>query len=149
VLPLHPLTPTGASRGSRGPIRALVLTGLSMAILAAVVGPTADLVVLALTVIALGGAAMLVRRNRRAAATPMRAAVPTAALSPAGTEAATSDALTERLRALYDDHVEQVNMALEEGREDLAQELADSYMDQSLSLIVGGGHPSPDDVRVP
>jgi hypothetical protein len=123
-------------------VRALVLTGLSMVILAAVVGPTTDLLVLA--VIALGAAAVLGRRARRAAAaaTPARSVIATGGLSPADTEAVTPENLTERLRALYDDHVEKLNLALEEGREDLAREVSDSYMDESLSLITGGGpHP--------
>jgi hypothetical protein len=119
-----------------------VLTGLSMAILAAVVGPTADLVVLALAAIALGAAALLGRRARRAAGTPIGPAVPTADLAPADTGAVTPDVLTERLRALYEDHVEKVNMAVGEGREDLVQELSDGYMDEALSLIAGGARPS-------
>jgi hypothetical protein len=144
VLPLHPQAPNGgtAPTTGRGRVRALVLTGLSMVILAAVVGPTTDLLVLA--VIALGAAAVLGRRARRAAAaaTPARSVIATGGLSPADTEAVTPDFLTERLRALYDDHVEKLNLALEEGREDLAREVSDSYMDESLSLITGGGpHP--------
>ncbi|HEV7875042.1 MAG TPA: hypothetical protein VGP00_00095 [Nocardioides sp.] len=143
MLPLRPLAPNGTSEGPQGPIRALALTGLSMALLAALVGPTAAFVVLSLAAIALGSAAVLGRRARRAATTtPIGSAAPTAGLSPADTEAVTPDVLTERLRVLYDDHVEKVNMALGEGREDLVQELSDSYMDEALSLIAGGARPS-------
>jgi hypothetical protein len=121
VLPLHPQAPNGgtAATTGRGRVRALVLTGLSMVILAAVVG----------------------RRTRRpaAAATPASSVIATGGLSPADTEAVTPESLTERLRALYDDHVEKLNLALEEGREDLAREVSDSYMDESLRLITGGG----------
>jgi hypothetical protein len=144
MLPLHPQAPNGGTAVTtrRGRVRALVLTGLSMVILAAVVGPTADLRVLAvITVIALGTAAVLGRRTRRpaAAVTPASSVMATGGLSPADTEAATPESLTERLRALYDDHVEKLNLALEEGREDLAREVSDSYMDESLRLITGGG----------
>jgi hypothetical protein len=147
MLPLHPLAPNGSTAATmgRGRVRSIVLTGLSMAILAAVVGPTADVIALAvITVIALGAATVLGRRTRQAAAaaTPTGSVIATAGPSPADTEAVTPEALTERLRALYDDHVEKLNLALEEGREDLARELSDSYMDESLSLITGGG-PSP------
>jgi hypothetical protein len=144
VLPLHPQAPNGgtAPTTGRGRVRALVLTGLSLVILAAVVGPTADLLVLAaITVIALGAAAVLGRRTRRAAAaaTPAGSVIATGGLSAADTGAVTPDSLNERLRALYDDHVEQLNLALEEGREDLAREVSDGYMDESLRLIAGGG----------
>jgi hypothetical protein len=39
-------------------------------------------------------------------------------------------------------------MALAEGREDLVQELSDSYMDQSLAAITGGGRRSPHSFHV-
>jgi hypothetical protein len=61
-----------------------------------------------------------------------------------GIDAVASDDLTERLRRLHDDHVEAVNMAIGEGREDLAQELSDSYMNQALGMITGGGSTTQD-----
>jgi hypothetical protein len=67
-------------------------------------------------------------------------------MPPAMTPAADVDPLaqidlTERLRRLYDEHVEQLNMALAEDRLDLVQELSDSYMDQALRLITAGASP--------
>jgi hypothetical protein len=147
VLPLRPLAPTGdtASAGRRGRIRTLALTGLSLALLVALVGPSADLVVLTLAAIALASAAALARRNRgSASASPVAPVTPAAVLPPVDSEPLPPDVLTERLRRLYDEHVEQVNMALEEGREDLAQEMADSYMDEALGLLTGGGQRFPD-----
>ncbi|HEY0401400.1 MAG TPA: hypothetical protein VGD09_05230 [Blastococcus sp.] len=153
MLPLHPLTPLGgatAPEDRRGRIRALVLTSVSLLVLAAVAGPTAALVTLSLAAITLAAAALLGRRARRAAATitPAPAGIPMADPSTADAEAVTPDVLTERLRVLHDDHVEQVNMALAEGREDLAQELSDSYMDESLALITTGGRRSPDHFHI-
>jgi hypothetical protein len=142
VLPLDPHTPT--TPGSHSPIRSLLLTGLALALLAVMIGPSAVVVLALAAAVALGSAAVVGRRHRRtAAAATVIAAVPVPAPPLADPETATEDALTERLRRLHEDTVEQVNMALEEGRDDLAQELSDSYMDQSLALITGGGHHSP------
>jgi hypothetical protein len=143
VLPLDPHTPT--TPGSHSPIRSLLLTGLALALLAVMIGPSAVVVLALAAAVALGSAAVVGRRHRRtaAAAATAIAAVPVPAPPLADPETATEDALTERLRRLYEDTVEQINMALEEGRDDLAQELSDSYMDQSLALITGGGHHSP------
>jgi hypothetical protein len=134
MFPLHTsASPAGASgpTGPRGPIRALLLTSLVLAAAAAVLAGAPGHLTLALAVAALGSAAVLGLRSRRVAAgpAPARDAVPTTV--PGDT---TGD-LTTRLRRLYDDHVEQVNLALAEGREDLARELSDAYMDQALSLI--------------
>jgi hypothetical protein len=145
VLPSHPVVPTGgtaATDASRGRILTLVVTGLVLGVAAAASDRTTGLA-LAVVVIALGAAAVVARRGRRAAARRGHAA--TSPTFPAADYAfVTPDELTERLRALYDDHVEQVNMALSEDREDLVQELSDSYMDQALHLITAGARPSSD-----
>jgi hypothetical protein len=47
-------------------------------------------------------------------------------------------ALTDRLRALHDDYVEMVDMALAEGRDDLVEQLADRYPDEALALLLAG-----------
>lgn len=57
--------------------------------------------------------------------------------------APTAEDLTAHLRRLHEAHVEKVNTALDEGREDLAAELADSYMDEALRAITAAG-PSMD-----
>ena len=49
--------------------------------------------------------------------------------------------LTERLRALHDAHVEEANMALTEGREDLVREASDRYTDASLVLLTSRPDP--------
>ena len=146
MLHTHPVIPTGGTPSAddaRGRTRTLVLTSLALAALALLIDGTAG-VVLALAVAALGATGLLVLRARRAAGrahldgpavpTPVRSAVDAGSVAP--------DDLTERLGQLYDDHVEQVNMALGEGRDDLVPALSDSYMDQSLRLITGGGRPS-------
>jgi hypothetical protein len=126
-----------------------VLTGVSLAVLAAVVGGATGLLVLAVAATALALARGL--RPRRATAVPApsgpgpdRTAIPSAvAALPVDPED-----LTIRLRRLHEDHVERVNMALAEGREDLVRELSDSYMDQSLTLITSGGQRSPDHFHI-
>ena len=51
------------------------------------------------------------------------------------------DELTERLRALHDACVEEVNTALAEGREDLVRESSDRYTDEALLLLTSARHP--------
>ena len=52
------------------------------------------------------------------------------------------DELTGRLRALHDARVEEVNMALAEGREDLVRESSDRYTDAALVLLTSALHPA-------
>jgi hypothetical protein len=148
VLPLHPLAPIGdaaAPEGGRGRIRALVLTSLSLAVLAVEVGTPAALLVLALAGTGLGAAAVLGLRARSAAVpAPAGPGTRTSVPIPVASEPTGSEDLTARLRQLHDDHVEMVNLAVSEGREDLVQELADSYTEQALGLMTGGGFRSPD-----
>jgi hypothetical protein len=73
------------------------------------------------------------------------ATVPTSAL-PAVPAAGPLDAvadgeLTAQLARLHDEHVEQANAAVAEGREDLLQEISDSYVEQAMSLMTGAGMP--------
>ena len=49
--------------------------------------------------------------------------------------------LTARLTRLHDDHVERVNAAVGEGREDLVQGLSDSYVEQAMALMTTAGLP--------
>jgi hypothetical protein len=132
VLPLHttasPIgTPAGPA-GLRGPIRALLLTGVALAAATVVLGGAPGHLALALAVSALGAAAVVGMRSRRVSAAPAPTASDGAVPGDAGE-------LTARLQQLHDDHVEQVNLALEEGREDLVLALSDTYMDQALVLI--------------
>ncbi len=50
--------------------------------------------------------------------------------------------ITDRLRARHDAHVEEVNMALAEGREDLVHESSDRYTDEALVLLTSAQHPA-------
>lgn len=52
------------------------------------------------------------------------------------------DELTQRLRALHDARVEEVNMALAENREDLVGEYSDRYTDAALVLLTSARHPA-------
>lgn len=49
-----------------------------------------------------------------------------------------ADELTESLRALHDDYVEMINMAVAEGRDDSLQQLSDRYADEALALLTTG-----------
>jgi hypothetical protein len=123
------VSPIGDSAGPlSSPIRVAVLTSAALAAVAAVVGGTTGYVALALAVGALGVAALLGMRSRWVAATPDQEPALDVLLDGDGE-------LSARLRRLHDEHVEQVNLALDEGREDLVRELSDAYMDQALNLI--------------
>ena len=146
MLPSSPVAPNAGSpapTGRRGRIRALVLMTVALTVLAFAADGAASLL-LVLAVTALGSAGLLILHTRSAAAAPRQDAP--LAMLPAMAPAADVDPLaqidlTERLRRLYDEHVEQLNMALAEDRLDLVQELSDSYMDQSLRLITAGASP--------
>jgi hypothetical protein len=146
VLPSSPVAPNAGSpapAGRRGRIRALVLMTVALTVLAFVADGAASLVFV-LAVTAVGTAGLLILHARSAAAAPRQYAP--LAMPPAMTPAADVDPLaqidlTEGLRRLYDEHVEQLNMALAEDRLDLVQELSDSYMDQALRLITAGASP--------
>jgi hypothetical protein len=145
VLPSSSVAPNAGSpapTGRRGRIRALVLMTVALAVLAFVADGAASLVFV-LAVTALGTAGLLILHARSAAAAPVAT---TAAAPPVTAPAADVDPLaqidlTERLRRLHDEHVEQLNMAVAEDRLDLVQELSDSYMDQALRLITAGASP--------
>jgi hypothetical protein len=146
VLPSSPVAPNAGSpapTGRRGRIRALVLMTVALAVLAFVADGAASFVFV-LAVTALGTAGLLILHARSAAAAPRQEAA--VAMRPATASAADVDPLaqidlTERLRRLYDEHVEQLNMAVAEDRLDLVQELSDGYMDQALRLITAGASP--------
>jgi hypothetical protein len=152
VLPSHPVVPNGGTAVTdtpRGRILTLVVTGLVLGAAAWAADRTAGLA-LAVIVIALGAATLVARRGRRASARWDRGHAATTPASPtADDEFVTPDELTERLRKLYEDHVEQVNMALGEDREDLVQDLSDSYVDQALRLITAGARPTPESLPLP
>ncbi len=146
------MSPRGdAPTSRRGRIRALVLTSLSLAVLMVVFGAATGLLVLAAAATALVAAAVLGLRAHSTAThpAPVRARASRIVIpSAVAPDSVDPEDLTGYLRRLHDDHVEQVNMALAEGREDLVQELSDSYMDQSLAAITGGGRRSPHSFHV-
>jgi hypothetical protein len=109
-----------------------VLTAFVLAALATVAGHALGLALLVAATAALGAAAALTMRAHWAAAV---AAEPRPVASPALDTAPAGDALSEELRRLHDVHVEKVNLALDEGREDLAREFADAYADEALALL--------------
>ncbi len=51
------------------------------------------------------------------------------------------DELTTRLARLHDEHVERANAAVAEGRDDLLQELSDSYVEEAMTLLTAAGMP--------
>jgi hypothetical protein len=46
-----------------------------------------------------------------------------------------SEHVVERLSALHDSYVDRINSVLEQGREDLAMDLSDTYTDEALRII--------------
>jgi hypothetical protein len=149
VLSLHPRSSTGgtsvpATRRDR--IRSLAVAGACLAVLAVLGGGTG---LVALAVVTLGTAAVLCRRAGHGSPRPAPSRLRTAPLTSIAAEPVEPEDLTARLRRLHDDHVEQVNMALAEDREDLVQELSDNYMDESLALITAAGRRSPDTFLIP
>jgi phage shock protein A len=53
----------------------------------------------------------------------------------------TSDDTSQYLEYLREAYVYKVNAALQRGREDLAAELADDYLDEVRSALEAGSHP--------
>jgi hypothetical protein len=149
VLSLHPRSSTGgtsvpATRRDR--IRSLAVAGACLAVLAVLSGGTG---LVALAVVTLGTAAVLCRRAGHGSPRPAPSRLRTAPLTSLAAGPVEPEDLTARLRQLHDDHVEQVNMALAEDREDLVQELSDNYMDESLALITAAGRRSTDTFLIP
>jgi hypothetical protein len=148
MLPLHTTSPVGAPASAPDPrVRLLLLSAAGLGIAAAVLGDAPGVLAFVLAVGALGAASALGLRDRWAALQPDRAGqVPGSApefpaWSPAESDSPYDTALTADLRQLYADHVEQLNLALAEGREDLARELSDAYPDRALALLTGAGLP--------
>jgi phage shock protein A len=52
-----------------------------------------------------------------------------------------SDSISQHLEYLREAYVFKVNAALERGREDLAAELADDYLDEVTTVLETGSHP--------
>ena len=136
TLPALPAVQRASAAHQRPPRRTgllLVLT-CGLTALAAVAGGTAALALAAAAVVTLAVAAADAMRVQWHATQPADRR-PAADAAPG---ALATDALTVQLRHLYDLHVEEMNLALEEGREDLARELADSYTDRALVLLTRG-----------
>jgi hypothetical protein len=149
VLSLHPRSPAGdasAPATRRDRIRSLVIAGACLAVLAVLSGGTG---LVALAVLTFGTAAVLGWRAGHGSPRPAPSRLRTAPLTSLAAGPVEPEDLTARLRRLHDDHVEQVNMALAEDREDLVQELSDNYMDESLALITAAGRRSPDTFLIP
>jgi hypothetical protein len=53
-----------------------------------------------------------------------------------------SDSTSQQLEDLRELYIYKVNAALERGREDLAAELADDYLDEVNRALQAGSHPS-------
>jgi hypothetical protein len=129
--------PSPAARAPRRPrpsrrVGLLVLTAFALAALATVVVHAAGLALLVAATLALGVASAQVMRAQWHAAVPPE---PRPVTRPAREDRPSDDELAVRLRELHASHVEKVNLALDEGREDLARELADAYADQALALL--------------
>ena len=52
-----------------------------------------------------------------------------------------SDSTSQQLEYLREAYIYKVNAALERGREDLADELADGYLDEVASALEADSHP--------
>jgi hypothetical protein len=57
------------------------------------------------------------------------------------THMSASDSTSQQLESLREAYIYKVNAALERGREDLAAELADDYLDEAASALEAGSHP--------
>jgi hypothetical protein len=57
------------------------------------------------------------------------------------TPMSTSDDTSKYLEYLHHTYIHKVNAALEQGREDLAAELADDYLDEVRNALEAGSHP--------
>jgi hypothetical protein len=149
MLPLHTTSPAGepAAPAPDSRIRLLLLTAAVLGIAAAVLGDAPGVLAFVLAVGALGAASALALRDRWTALQPDDAGLLTGsapelpAWTPAQADSPYDTALTADLRRLYADHVEQLNLALAEGREDLARELSDAYPDRALALLTDAGLP--------
>lgn len=134
-----PLAPAAgpALRGALRPSRAVgatLLAAASAAIAAAVLTGADGTVALAVAVAALLASGLLSLRAQWRALAPRPTPAP--ALHPPTGSA--SGAVAERLGDLHRAHVEKVNAALDHGRPDLARDLSENYVDESLRLILEG-----------
>ena len=57
------------------------------------------------------------------------------------THMSASDSISQHLEYLREAYVFKVNAALERGREDLAAELADDYLDEVTNVLATGSQP--------
>lgn len=123
--------PVPRSRRSRRPrpVGRMLLAAALFAALAAVSGPPLDYVFLALATAALAAAGVLAMLMQWAATVPAAPGAP--ALDPGQA----AQLLVERLRRLRRSHIEQVDLALDAGRPDLARELSDRYTDEALLIL--------------
>ncbi len=55
--------------------------------------------------------------------------------------AAQSEPIVEYLRRLHDQYTELVNSAVDEGRDDLAEQFSDAYADEALRAIIEAESP--------
>ena len=133
-LPVRTAAPSRRRPSNR--VGILVLAAFGLAALAFVAGHATGLALLIGATAVLGVAAALAMRAHWAAALPVQPRTP-ASPAPAA-PAPDGDTVTAELRRLHAAHVEKVNLALDEGREDLARELSDDYTDQALALLVRG-----------
>jgi hypothetical protein len=136
----NPLSPRSAA-ATRRPVRLLVLAGLSLTVAASVLGRTLGVLCLTLAASALGAAAALGLRSPRTPAPALLSGPPSPSSEPVALDVVDDGELTTRLARLHEDHVEQANSAVGEGRDDLLQELSDSYLEQAMALMTGAGLP--------
>jgi hypothetical protein len=118
----------------------LVIAGL-LAACAAVLGGTAGLAVLLMAAAVLLGASVAAARANWSAAVAEGAVPVGSPVLPTARDAVPGDALTTLLQRLQEETAEKVNLALDDGREDLARELSDAYADEALREITAAGLP--------
>jgi hypothetical protein len=134
-------TSTGSPAGSRRPARRILpflAVSAVLAACAATLGPTAGLAVLLVATTALIAAAVV---GFRAHWTTAMATDAVAAPISSPLERVPGDVLAVQLSGLQQRTADKVNRALQDGREDLARELSDSYADDALRAITAAGLP--------
>ena len=122
-------------RRSRG--RLLLLAGSILACAAIVLGPGPGAAWALAAAGALGVAAALHRRRRTTVVTGRTAPEQVRYVS----DLLDPPAVDERLTRLRDHYVEQVNLCVAEGRDDLVRELSDAYVSEALQVMTGADVP--------
>jgi hypothetical protein len=133
-------SPAGSARRTRRLVP-LLLTAAALAACAVVLGSTAGLAVLLVAATALLAAAVVGARAHWSATLSAEAAEPVSLWPSAVHDRVPVDDLTAHLQRLQERSADKVTRALDDGHEELAQELSDTYTDEALRAITTAGLP--------